>query len=98
MTTLRRTWFSPGQRQAVDIIRPHTLRHGTIPSSAGLPGVRTADGIVELPTSARWMPVYSAFLKATMSLSPGTRLGHYDVTSLLGEDGGLHESRASLEG
>ena len=44
------------------------------------------------------MPVYSAFLKATMSLSPGTRLGHYDVTSLLGEDGGLHESRASLEG
>ncbi len=28
-----------------------------------------------------------ASFQATMSLTPGTRLGHYDVTALLGEGG-----------
>ena len=37
--------------------------------------------------SLRQFPVYLAFLKATMSLRAGTRLGHYDVTALIGEGG-----------
>ena len=37
--------------------------------------------------SLRQFPVYLTFLQATMSLRAGTRLGHYDVTALLGEGG-----------
>ncbi len=50
--------------------------------------------------TGRFLPVHGAAVmtalrgsrgsmigQATMSLSPGTRLGHYDVTALLGEGG-----------
>ena len=33
------------------------------------------------------IPIYSACFQTTMSLDPGARLGHYDVTALIGEGG-----------
>ncbi len=37
--------------------------------------------------------IIGRFFQATMSLSPGTRLGHFEVTALLGE-GGMCEDLA----
>ena len=72
----RRERFA-GRRGAVKRDRLAWMYLGPLTCLWGAAGLR----------SLHQFPVYLAFLKATMPLSPGTRLGHYDVTALLGEGG-----------
>ena len=88
-----------GRALALRCHRPHRRGgHGTglasyrhpaqPPGRAEDPARRLRDG----PGSARPVPAGGAGarepqVQPTMSLSPGTRLGHYDVTALIGEGG-----------